>query len=71
MGRGLRLKTVRQILTSFCKRRTQPTMYQSPELKKLGTFREVTQSGVSGPQDRIGVFNDGCTFTRPFPGRCS
>jgi hypothetical protein len=46
-------------------------MYQSPELKKLGTFREVTQSGVSGPQDRIGVFNDGCTFTRPFPGRCS
>ncbi len=44
-------------------------MYQSPELKKLGTFREITKSGISGPQDRIGLMNDGCTFVRG--GRCS
>lgn len=46
-------------------------MYKSPELKKLGTFREITRSGVSGPQDHIGLMNDGCSFVRPFPGRCS
>ncbi len=44
-------------------------MYKSPELKKLGTFREVTQSGISGPADRVGMQNDGCTFTAG--GRCS
>ncbi len=44
-------------------------MYKSPELKKLGTFREITQAGVHGPSDRVGMLNDGCGWATS--GRCS
>ncbi|MGQ0538907.1 MAG: lasso RiPP family leader peptide-containing protein [Gemmatimonadaceae bacterium] len=44
-------------------------MYKSPELKKLGTFREVTRAGFSGPLDGAALHNDGCTFSTS--GRCS
>ena len=37
-------------------------MYKSPELKKLGTFREVTKAGVTGPFDNIGQ-SDGCNVS--------
>lgn len=43
-------------------------MYKSPELKKLGTFREITKAGTSGPLDGAAMFNDGCTYTG---ARCS
>ncbi len=43
-------------------------MYKSPELKKLGTFREVTRTGNTGPVDGAMFHGDGCTFTG---GRCS
>lgn len=44
-------------------------MYKSPELKKLGTFREVTRTGQYGPNDGAALHGDGCTFN---PGaRCS
>lgn len=35
-------------------------MYQKPELTKLGTFREVTQAGITGPLDGFAIRNDGC-----------
>lgn len=44
-------------------------MYQSPELKKLGTFREITKSGIYGTLDNLGVMNEGCTMVRGT--RCS
>jgi len=44
-------------------------MYKSPELKKLGTFREVTKTGNQGPIDGALVRGDGCTFQPG--GRCS
>lgn len=43
-------------------------MYKSPELKKLGTFREVTKTGNQGPNDGAVLHGDGCSFTSP---RCS
>jgi hypothetical protein len=42
-------------------------MYKSPELKKLGTFRDVTKAGNTGPTDGALVHGDGCAFN----ARCS
>ena len=42
-------------------------MYKSPELKKLGTFRDVTKAGNVGPTDGALVHGDGCAFN----ARCS
>lgn len=35
-------------------------MYQTPQLTRFGTFREVTQAGISGPLDGYQIRNDGC-----------
>jgi hypothetical protein len=45
-------------------------MYHSPELKKLGTLREITLSGRYGASDAAAIRNDGCVFGDP-NGRCS
>jgi hypothetical protein len=68
-GRGVRLNSAERRLDVHCNEEVATNMYKSPELKKLGTFREITKSGISGPQDHIGLMNDGCTFVRG--GRCS
>ncbi len=44
-------------------------MYQSPELTKFGTFREITLAGRYGVLDGAARRNDGCTLDPS--GRCS
>jgi len=44
-------------------------MYQSPELTKFGTFREITLAGRYGVLDGAARRNDGCTLDPN--GRCS
>lgn len=44
-------------------------MYQSPELSKFGTFREITLQGKYGILDGAARRNDGCTYDPS--GRCS
>jgi hypothetical protein len=44
-------------------------MYQSPELTKFGTFREITLQGKYGIKDGAARRNDGCTYDPS--GRCS
>ena len=45
-------------------------MYSTPELTKLGTFREITLQGRFGPLDGAAVRNDGCYYLKS-PNRCS
>jgi hypothetical protein len=45
-------------------------MYQSPELTKFGTFREITLTGRYGVSDGAAQRGDGCVFGDP-SGRCS
>ena len=44
-------------------------MYQTPQLTKFGTFRDITLTGRYGPVDGASIKGDGCT--RNPNGRCS
>lgn len=47
----------------------EKAMYQTPELSKFGTFREITLQGKYGVLDGAARRNDGCTYDPS--GRCS
>ncbi|MFN2400634.1 MAG: lasso RiPP family leader peptide-containing protein [Gemmatimonadaceae bacterium] len=66
-----RAVTSGHVVRCTCTRRCP--LYEKPRVVRFGTFRELTQTGNSGPSDGAAIHGDGCVriIPRDPNARCS